>query len=496
MWRFRLIRFRLTLTYTIFLATAFTAFSMGILFGLNAILNDNYDQKMQNAADQIVSQYTILQKYNYYPNIGVTLTVSKKTVGGDQSPLPSENYQFLNANGQPIRGGQSKQPDPKLSTNPKLKQTVKKALISNSPQSLTVAGNNGDTSVVVVPTGADQAVLVYEASRQGVEDTITVMKEIMILAVVVMTILSAIGAWVLTGRVLRPIDRMSERVRRISIRDLSERFHMDQPDELGRLASTFDDMISRLQASVERQKRFTSDASHELRTPLTVMQADIDLALRRPRTADEYRETLESAQEEVTRLSRIVSDLLVLTRLDTDASFVEHEPVALDELLDSVVSGMKPLAREGEILLSYWFSAPITIMGDVTRLKQLFINLLDNAIKYTSTGGAVHVAMEPLPDTIKVIVSDTGMGIEPEHLPHIFERFYRADQARSRSHEGTGLGLAIAMSAVRAHHGDIDVVSRPGFGTTFTVTLPYGGVLAAEMPDSGKLVRLPLSAAS
>ena len=489
MWRLRLIRFRLTLTYTVLLATAFAAFSVGVLLGLNTILNDNYDQRMQSAADQIVSQYSIQSHYFDYPTIGVTLSISKTTVSGDQAPLPAENYQFMDANGRVIRG-QDKPADPKLSKNPKLKQNITKALISNSPQSLTVAGNNGETSVVVYPTRADQAVLVYEASRQGVEDTINVMKEFMILAVVIMTILSAIGAWLLTGRVLRPIDRMSERVRRISIRDLSERFHMNQPDEIGRLASTFDDMIGRLQASVERQKRFTSDASHELRTPLTVMQADIDLALRRPRTASEYRETLESAQEEVTRLSRIVSDLLVLTRLDTDASFVEHEPVALDELLDSIVSGMQPLARDREISLSYWFSAPVTILGDVTRLKQLFINLLDNAIKYTSAGGAVHVSLEPLPDMVNVVVSDTGMGIEAEHLPHIFERFYRADLARSRSHEGTGLGLAIAMSAVKAHHGDIYVSSKIGFGTTFTVTLPCEGVLAANPPDSTRYAGL------
>ncbi len=495
MWRFKLIRFRLTLTYTIFLATAFAAFSLGILFGLNHILNDNYDQKMQALADQIVSQYTIQPKYYSYPTYGVSLNISKKTIGGDQGPLVTDNYTFLDSLGRPIRG-QNKPPDPKITTDPKLKQTITKSLTSDTPQSLTVKGNNGDTNLIVYPTGADQAVLVFEASRQGVEDTINLMKEIMLLAVLVMTILSAIGAWILTGRVLRPIDRMSERVRRISIRDLSERFHFDQPDEIGRLASTFDEMISRLQASVERQKRFTSDASHELRTPLTVMQADIDLALRRPRTAGEYRETLESAQEEVTRLSRIVSDLLVLTRLDTDASFVEHEPVALDVLLDSVVSGLQPLARDREINLNYWFSAPVTIKGDVTRLKQLFINLLDNALKYSSSGDEVRVGLESLPDAIHVTVSDTGMGIDSEDLPHIFERFYRADQARSRSHEGTGLGLAIAKSAVKAHQGDIDVVSRAGFGTTFTVTLPRSEIVAAEPSESGRLVRLPLPVAS
>jgi heavy metal sensor kinase len=324
----------------------------------------------------------------------------------------------------------------------------------------------------------------------------------MIMAAIVMTLLSGAGAWFLTGRVLRPIDDMSKRVRRITIHDLNERLVIRQRDEIGRLAMTFNDMISRLQASFERQKRFTSDASHELRTPLTVMQADIDLALRRPRSADEYRETLESAQEEVARLSHIVSDLLTLTRLDTDVAFIEHEPVALHELLDSVVAGLQPLARERSIKLTCRIEAPATIVGDITRLKQLFINLLDNAINYTPDGGHVHVALDLHGDEVMVTVSDTGMGIEPEHLPHIFERFYRADQARSRVHEGTGLGLAIARSSALAHNGRIEVSSAVGVGTTFTVILPRSGVLApsevksAQVEEASRTGRLAASTPS
>ncbi|MDB5059577.1 MAG: hypothetical protein JWO59_3049, partial [Chloroflexi bacterium] len=189
------------------------------------------------------------------------------------------------------------------------------------------------------------------------------------------------------------------------------------------------------------------------------------------------------------------SDLLTLTRLDTDVALIAHEPLALDELVDGVVVGLRPLAKDKSISLTYSFDAPVHILGDVTRLKQLFINLLDNAIAYTPEGGSVYVTLTSGPDSVTITVSDTGIGIESRHLPHIFERFYRADEARSRGHEGTGLGLAIARTAVQAHNGTIDVSSAPGEGTTFTVVLPLGYPIAAEQPGTPRLGRLALPAA-
>jgi heavy metal sensor kinase len=496
MWRLRLIRFRLTLAYTLLLAGAFALFSAGIVIGLNNVLYNNFNQSVQSAADKVVQQYKILPSYISYPNYGVRLRVTAETVGGGVNPPTSNSFIFLDANGKPIPGD-NKHADPKIATDPKLKQTISKTLASGSPQNLTVKGKNGDTNVLVYPTGANDAVLVFQASVQDTEDTVTLLQRIMILAAIVVTLLSAAGAWFLTGRVLRPIDKMSEQVRRISVNDLNERLQINQRDEIGRLASTFDDMISRLQASFERHKRFTSDASHELRTPLTVMQADISLALRRPRSAAEYRRTLESAQEEVSRLSHIVSDLLTLTRLDTDVALIAHEEVALDDIIDGVVAGLRPLAHDRLVSLTYGIDAPAIVMGDSTRLKQLFINLVDNAIAYTPAGGRVHVSLVSSPEGITVSVTDTGVGIDPLHLPHIFERFYRTDEARSRSNEGTGLGLAIVKSAVQAHNGRIDVTSRPGAGTTFTVWLPRGGVFASQPADTGRLGSsiVPLSAA-
>jgi heavy metal sensor kinase len=493
MWRFRLIRFRLTLTYTLLLAGAFALFSAGVVIGLNQVLYDNFRHSVEQTADKVVKQYKIEPSYVSVPNFGVRLRVTSETVGGDSNDS-TKNYVFLDSNGRPI-AGDNKHGDSKLASDPKVKQTITRSLTLGSSQNLTVKGKNGDTNVLVYPTGAGDAVLLFQASLQDTEDTVALLQRIMIMAAAVVTVLSAAGAWFLTGRVLRPIDKMSERVRRITARDLNERLHIDQRDEIGRLASTFDDMISRLQASFERQKRFASDASHELRTPLTVMQADISLALRRPRTTPEYQRTLESAQEEVARLSRIVSELLTLTRLDTDVALIAHEPVAIDELIEGVVAGLRPLAKDKSISLTYGIDMPVTIMGDVTRLKQLFINLLDNAIAYTPEGGSVYVGLISNADAVTITVSDTGIGIEPRHLPHVFERFYRADEARSRSREGTGLGLAIAQSVVQSHNGTIEVSSTAGLGTTFTVVLPLGYELPDEQTETPRLGRLVLPAA-
>jgi heavy metal sensor kinase len=429
----------------------------------------------------------------YYPKLGFRLSVDSITISGDVNNAPPQAL-YLDANAKPLPGD-NKAGDPKLANNPSVKPAVEKALTQDSSQNVTVKTKSGDANVLVVPisTGALQYALLFQSSFQGVEDTLTLLQRILILTAVAVTLLSACGAWFLTGRVLEPIDRITDRVQSITARDLSQRLEITQPDEIGRMAATFNDMIARLQASFERQKRFTSDASHELRTPLAVMQADISLALRRPRTVNEYKSTLESAQEEVTRLSHIVSDLLTLTRLDADVAQIARQPVALDELVGGVVSGLRPLATDKSIALTFTANAPAVTEGDVTRLKQLFINLVDNALIYTPEGGSVRVDMQVEADQVTVTVADTGMGVEPEYLPHIFERFYRTDEARSRNQQGTGLGLAIAQSAAQAHHGQITVSSTLGRGTTFAVILPLNADASStrETTRPGKMLLLP-----
>lgn len=503
--RLRSIRVRLTLTYTLLLSGIFVLFSVGLFMALNNIIYDNFYSQINAAAEKVAKSVNVSVKF--LPNIGEELKVESETVGGDVNTSTSTiKANFLNANGQIIPN--SPKGDPNVATSTAAKNVAGQALANGSPQHTTVPTKNGDTSLVAVPmslpgtayagsfpTYMGSYVVLMQSSLQQVEQQIALLKYILMASAAAVMLLSACGSWFLTGRVLQPITQITDKVRKITAQDLNQRLNIPARDEIGRMAATFDDMIDRLQASFERQKRFTSDASHELRTPLAVMQADLSLALRRPRSAPEYRGTLESAQEEVSRLSHIVNDLLVLARLDTDVAQIGREPVQLDDLIERVVARLRPLATERSIRLRYTINAPATMIGDQTRLKQVFINLLDNAIAYTPDGGSIHVSMVTDGMQAEVTVADTGIGIPPEDVPHVFERFYRSEEARTRNHEGTGLGLAIAQKVVQAHQGRIEVSSTPGKGTTFQVFLPLQGPLTGQ-GVTGRLSPLAILAAA
>jgi len=313
-----------------------------------------------------------------------------------------------------------------------------------------------------------------------VDHEIVVLKRILVSAAAALLLIAAGGGWVLACRALAPVDVITRRARQITELDLSQRFNLLQDDELGRLATAFDDMISRLDAAFERQKHFTADASHELRTPLTVMQADAELTLARPRSNAEYRETIERMAEETAHLTTVVSSLLTLTRIDVDLAGIARAPVALDQLLADLIAGINILAEERAITVAADHLTPVTIQGDAKRLRQLFSNVLDNAVTYTLPAGRVMVELEKISEGARVRVSDTGIGIASEHLPRIFERFYRTDASRAHNTGGTGLGLAIAHAVIQAHHGAITVQSALGAGTTFTISLPKDSHLSQQ----------------
>ena len=261
----------------------------------------------------------------------------------------------------------------------------------------------------------------------------------------------------------------------VSAEELGRRLGLDLPDdEVGRLARTFDAMLERLDASFRRQRRFTSDASHELRTPLAVIRGEIDVTLERPRAPAVYVEALESIGGEAERMTRLVSDLLLLARSDNAQLPLAWEALDLAELLSVLIDQMKPQAEAAGVELYATFSAPLPSDGDRDRLLQLFINLLDNAFTY-APGSRVQVEGKAVVGGVEIVVSDSGPGIGIEHLPHIFERFYRVDAARSRANGGSGLGLSIAQEIARAHGGEIRAQSEIECGATFTVWLPSTG---------------------
>jgi len=312
------------------------------------------------------------------------------------------------------------------------------------------------------------------------------------IAISLALLLSSYGGLLLANQALRPVDRLTRAAEQIAAGDLSER--VPEPakmDEMGRLAATFNDMISRLQAAFERQKQFTSDASHELRTPLAVMRGDIEVTLRRERSTEEYKRALTSNLEEIIRLSRLVEDLLTLARGDTGRIELRCEPVDLNDLCRRMAEYITPLADQRNQTLIYEpppgaETAPVTISADVLRIKQLLLNLLDNAIKYTERRGKITLGLKLEEKVAIVTVTDTGRGIPPEDLPHIFERFFRRSaKTADRTAAGFGLGLAIVKWIVDSHGGRIEAKSEVGKGTTFIVRLPVLGSGACSPVSDG-----------
>jgi signal transduction histidine kinase len=231
-------------------------------------------------------------------------------------------------------------------------------------------------------------------------------------------------------------------------------------------------MIHRLHQSFAQVRQFSADASHELRTPLTIIRGEIELALRSPKTPEEYRSVLESTLEEIMRLTSIIDNLLMLAKADQGTYHANFSEVDLKALVDELYEDSEVLAESKNIHVELRAGEPITIVGDRLRLRQLMLNLIDNAIKYTPDGGTVKLSLEGHNGSAVFAVQDTGIGIPLEEQEKIFNRFYRVDKARSRELGGTGLGLSIARWIAELHRGTIGVQSEPNKGSTFTVTLP------------------------
>lgn len=289
-------------------------------------------------------------------------------------------------------------------------------------------------------------------------------------------LVAALGGLFLSNRALRPVQNITQTARAITSSDLTQRInYRGAADEVGQLAVTFDQMLNRLQASFEREHRFTSDAAHELRTPLAIIKGRISLILSRDRTCAEYEKTLHELEQEVNRLIRLSNGLLFLARLDRGQLPIAFTLLDLSNLLGVLVEQVQPLAEARQIKLVNHLPPNLWIQGDSDHCTSLFLNLLDNAIKYTPKAGKIRIWSSNrhpnLQQNLQICVSNTGTGIDPQHLPHVFERFYRTGCARSQGYNGAGLGLAIAHEIARLHGGSLTVESQPGQETTFTVTL-------------------------
>ena len=429
-----MIRVRLTAWYVGLLALILTAFSAFLYFSFAQGLHDELNHSLASEAQRLIA------------NIELESGVPQFGEGSDTLP-PGMLATLTDSAGAVLDTTDSRLSEPPASGWAVLNVPVERDDLVHG--TLTIARSTAD---------------VQAATRQ--------LLLLILLAVPLTLALASAGGLFLAGRALAPIDRITRTAASISVDDLSRRLGARGTDEVGRLAHTFDDMLARIEHAFQRQRQFTSDASHELRTPLTLLTSQIDVALARRRTAADYERILRSLRADTARMSQLVGELLTLARADAGQQLLSTEPLDLGALVHSVVETMQPLAERRGVQLSHAVEIPSSVHGDQTRLSQLLIHLVDNGLRYTPRGGMVTVGIGQEDSSAVVHVSDTGVGIAAEHLPHVFERFYRVDAARARADGGSGLGLAICRWIAEAHGGSLAVRSELQRGSTFTLRLP------------------------
>lgn len=368
--------------------------------------------------------------------------------------------------------------DPEGHQVPVIPEAIERAAAELKPQYNEVSVSPSEHARIITwPSHDEDGELFFVVVGQSLKELQSAQRHLLILLAIsnpVALLLASLGGLWLAHEALKPVDRLTRAAERIGRGNFSER--VDEPrttDEIGRLAATFNEMISKLERAFERERRFTADASHELRTPLAVLRGDIEVALRRDRSVEEYKRVLNSSLEEIERITRLTDDLLTLARSDAGDKVLELAPVRLDRLAVEVHAYIQPLAESAGVALACeGTQVPIVVEGDEKRLKQLLVNLLENAIKYTPSGGTARLLLLTQDSSTLIQVSDTGRGIPAASLAHVFERFYRETDPRDSRVTGFGLGLAISKWIVDAHHGEIEVDSAEGEGSRFTVRLP------------------------
>ena len=312
-------------------------------------------------------------------------------------------------------------------------------------------------------------------SLKSVTETLRRLVLTLIVSVPLLLAVLTVFGYFFIREAFQPVRRMVATVHGIRADDLSRRItDVESPDEIGELAATFNAMLGRIEHAFDEMRQFSSDAAHELKTPLTALRGEMEVALRKEREPAEYRTVLESGLEEAAKLERIVDDLLLLARTDAASGTPGNEPVAVDEVVLEAHEETRKLAERMGISLVLSDLDEVRIRGNALLLRRLLVNLIDNGIKYNRPGGNVSVTLglESEGNEARLVVEDTGIGIPAESLPHLFDRFYRVDKARSRDVGGTGLGLAIVKRVAEAHGGTVTAESTPGKGSRFTVVLP------------------------
>ncbi|MDQ3258476.1 MAG: heavy metal sensor histidine kinase [Acidobacteriota bacterium] len=466
----RSIRFRLTVWYAGLLAALLALFGISVYFGLARYLEWSLKDSLTKQAQQIAvshladvrltgEDYVIGEiREHYAPEINSRLVRVTRADGSLMYVSGAPQDGSFDPTGLPV----PTIPDEAQTREVHLPQGDGEVLLYTMP--FTVR----DGSRFIVETGAP-----YDA----IESVLHGLLLTLALGLPVIVVLSIGGGYFVMRRALEPVDALTRSAERITSRNLNERLPIvPTGDELERLSVALNSMVARLDAAFTHIRRFSADASHELRTPLTVLRGELEGIVQEPHLTTEMREMIGSALEETERLSKIVESLLVISRLDAGEARMERARFDLAELTATTVEQLRLLAEDKNITLVGDTHGTVEVEGDRARLKQVVVNLVDNAIKYTPAGGRVEVRVKREDAHALLEVKDTGAGIPKEALLHIFERFYRVDMARSRAVGGTGLGLAIVKSICAAHGGQVKVESTENKGSRFEVQLPAAGV--------------------
>ena len=503
------LRTRLTLWYGALLALTLLAFSALLYFTLQQSLSSSMDQRLVLRADQLRRQVgPSIANVGLQPE-DVAPSQLESTLG--EFVEPGIYVQLLSSKGAVLAA-----PPNLVGGELPVPPSSRQAILQDRPIYVTVPVASGDANVRLLTepihqTGSNEVVGAVQVAESltPFENTMAAVARLLLTAGVLALALAVIVGWLLTRAALSPVARITETARHIAATgDYRRRLHVTPPrfghgDELFFLAATFNDMIARLEHVLESQRRLLADTSHELRNPITIIRGNLAL-LRRTGVPETTRaEAVVEAEEEAARMGRLVGDLLLLARADAgEPSSLQREPVDMAELVGEVVEQARPRTDARRISLET--HGRCIVLGDRDRLKQLIANLVENAIRYTPKTGRIDVSVMGAPDGSGVqqpgaavrsrnargtsastdmailTVADSGIGISPADLPHVFERFYRADKARSRAHGGTGLGLSIAQYIAQVHGGSIQAASEgANRGSTFSVRLPL-------MPDHAR----------
>lgn len=316
-------------------------------------------------------------------------------------------------------------------------------------------------------------VAVATEPMDAIDADLAAIRRAMFLALPLILAIAGAGGYWFATRGMAPLDAMAAQARHITGSNLDARLQIgNAAEELTALAESFNELLGRLDQSFENMRRFVADASHELRTPVAVIRGEADVALANERSGSEYKESLAIILDESRRLSRLVDDLLNLARADAGRVKLQAQEFYWNDLLSECCRSVQSLAGARQIDLECRCAGDAPFFGDEELLRRMTLNLLDNAIRYTPPGGKVLAELEAGQAGVRIRISDTGIGIGPEAAEHVFERFFRADKARSRGNGGFGLGLAIVKWVAESHRGAVELASEPGAGSTFTVTLP------------------------